>query len=45
MKRILAIILALTMLVGLAACGGAGTTMTMGTMSRVSVVCKCNLRN
>jgi len=31
MKRILAIILALTMLVGLAACGGAGTTMTMGT--------------
>ncbi len=30
-KRILAIVLALTMLVGLVACGGAGSTMTMGT--------------
>ncbi len=31
MKRFVAILLALTMLVGLCACAGAGTTMTMGT--------------
>ena len=31
MKKFLALILALTMLVGLAACSGAGTSMTMGT--------------